>query len=145
MGTDEIHSLEGQWLSGLLTADQFEGRDLADVACVDHGETPATDGHRVDAVPEYHVFDRDVVVHEIRGTKDTRAEAHPLDRSLDAKLASEVRHVRVEIAMDHREINDPFDPGLSREVERDERLSEFVGNDGIQKKQCRHARERGTQ
>jgi hypothetical protein len=44
--------------------------------------------------------------------------------------------------VNHRQVDDTFDSGLSRKVERDERLRKLVGNDGVKKEQCRHARER---
>ena len=59
VGADEVDPVERQRRGGLLAADQLDGRDLADVARVDHGEALAADRHRVDAVAGHHVLDRE--------------------------------------------------------------------------------------
>src|SRR3954447_18006358 len=50
--TDEIYSVERQRSNRLFAADELDGCDFADVACVDHSEPLAADRHRVNAVPE---------------------------------------------------------------------------------------------
>jgi hypothetical protein len=95
-------------------------------ASIDYGKALAADRHRVDAVSEHDVLNREIVVHEIGRAQDGGVEAHLLDRSLDPELAGEVRHVHVDVAVDHREIDDPLDTGLAGNVERDQRLGEFI-------------------
>ena len=65
VGTDEIEPFERKRRGGLLRRMQFDGRDLPDVAGVDHRESLAADRHRVDAVSGHHVLDREFVVHEV--------------------------------------------------------------------------------
>jgi hypothetical protein len=54
-------------------------------------------------------------------------------------LAREVRHIDVHVAVDDRDVDDPLDPGLARQVERDQRLGEFVGDDRVEQEQGAHA------
>ena len=86
-----------------------------------------------------------VVVHEVGGAQDGGVEAHLLDHPLDAELAREVRHVHVEVAVDHRQVDDPLDAGLAGEVERDQRLGEFVGHHRVEQEQRGDAREGAAQ
>ena len=91
--TDQIDPVEPKRRGGFLAADELNGRDLADVARVDHGEALAADRHRVDAVPGHDILDREVVIHEVGASQDGGLEAHLLDYPLDAELAV-VRHRR---------------------------------------------------
>jgi hypothetical protein len=62
----------------------------------------------------------------MKWAQDGGVEARLLDHPLDAELAGEVRHVHVDVAVDHRQVNDPLDTRLSGDIERDQRLGEFI-------------------
>ncbi len=133
----EIDAVERKRRGGLFAADELDGRDLADVAGVDHRESLAADRHRVDAVSGHYVLDREFIVHEVRGAQDGGLEAHLLDHALDAELAREVRHVHVEVAVDHREVDNPLNTGFAGKVERSQGLGEFFRHHGIEQEQGR--------
>jgi hypothetical protein len=63
----------------------------------------------------------------------------------DAELAREVRHVHVEVAVDHRQIDESLDAGLTSQIERDECLGEFIGHDRVEQKQCGNSSECAAQ
>ena len=62
------------------------------------------------------------------------------DHPLDAELAGKMRHVDVDIAVDHRQIYNPLNPGLAGKVKRNQRLRVFVGDNPVQQEQSRDAR-----
>ena len=129
----------------MLASDEFKGRDLGNVGGIDHRNTLAADRHRIDAVAEKCVLDHKLVVHEVSGSKDGGRKIRLLDHPLYRELAGEVRHVHVALAVDHRQINDAIDACFLGKIERDQSLGEFVGHDGIEKKQRRYAREGSAQ
>ena len=110
---------------------------FADVAGIDHREPLGADRHRVDAVAGHYVLDHHFIVDEIGRAQDGRVHSHRLDHPLDAELAGKMRHVHIEVAVDHREIDDALDPGLAGKVKRNQRLRVFVGNNPVQQKEGR--------
>jgi hypothetical protein len=73
------------------------------------------------------------------------AEAHLLDHPLGAELHREVRHVHEAVGVDHRQIDDPLDAGLAGDVQRDQRLGEFVARHRVEQEQRADAGEGGAQ
>ncbi len=117
VGTNNVNPLEEKRFACLLTANKLDGRDLAEITRVDHGEAFIADWHRIDTVTEHHVLHRVIVVDEVCWAQDGGVEVHLLEHALDTELAGEVRYVHIDVAVDHRQIDDPLDPGLTRKVE----------------------------
>ena len=94
---------------------------------------------------EDDVLDHELIVDEVSRTQDRGAKTHPFDHPLGTGFHREVRHVHEAIAVDHRQIDDPLDACLASDVQRDERLGEFVSRHRIEQEQRVHAGERGAQ
>jgi hypothetical protein len=56
-----------------------------------------------------------------------------------------VRDVGVAVAVNHRQVDDPLDAGLTGDVQGDQGLGVFVGHDTVQQEQRRDAGDGGTQ
>ena len=84
----------------------------------------------------HHVHDHRLVVHVVGRAQDRGTEPRILDHPLHRQLAGEVGHVGVELGVDHREVDEPLDPGLARQVEGEHRLGQLVRRDGVEKEEC---------
>ena len=60
-------------------------------------------------------------------------------------LAGEVRHFRIFVGVDDRQIDDALDAGLARHVQRLQRLGELVGHQRVEQEQGAHAGHRRPQ
>jgi len=145
VGPNEVDDVDGQFAGRLIPTQQFDCRDLRDVARVDHRDALAADRHRVDAVVQDDVLDRQIVIDEVRRTQDGGVKAHLFDHPLGAGLHRKMRHVHGALSVHDRQVDHALDARLAGNIERDECLSEFVGCDSVEQEQRAHAAERAAQ
>ena len=86
-------------------------------------------------MPHDRIFHGGVVLHEIVRAENCRWQIAVLDHALDRVFSGKMRDIRKEIGVEDGEVDDALDTGFAGEAEREQRLGEFVGRDGVQKKQ----------